>query len=291
MLRESCYKLEVDGNWWRFVWIYRYELTAVGVGLAALEAMVLLRGHATAKSGNPAWTLKESLANIFILWVGQGSRMLTFAWRYGVFAIIHTASPFRIKTSLIASLVCYVALDCIYYWKHRWLHETALGWSMHSVHHSSVELNLTTSIRSSWVQRLIDDFFYLPLAAIGFEPALVLVIADLNLFSQFWIHTRVIGRLGPLEWFLNTPSSHRVHHAAERPLADRNYGSTLIVWDRLFGTYAPEPVLEPRYGTEAGFLGNDPLRVQLAGHLAYFRARSERAKGAEAQRQRDEHER
>jgi sterol desaturase/sphingolipid hydroxylase (fatty acid hydroxylase superfamily) len=116
------------------------------------------------------------------------------------------------------------------------------------------------------------------LAAIGFEPVLVLVLADLNLFSQFWIHTRVIGRLGPLEWFMNTPSSHRVHHAAERPLADRNYGSTFIVWDRLFGTYAPEPIPEPRYGTEAGF-------------LAYFRALRERAKGTETRDERHEDER
>ena len=280
----------MGGSWLRFFWVYRYELTAAGVGFAALEAIVLLRGRATAMRAGltPAWTLKESLANVLILWVGQGSRMLTFAWRYGVFAVIHAASPLRIETTLIASLGCYVALDCIYYWKHRLLHETALGWSMHSVHHSSTELNLTTSIRSSWVQRLLDDFFYLPLAAIGFEPALVLVLADLNLFSQFWIHTRVIGRLGPLEWLLNTPSSHRVHHAAERVLANKNYGSTLIVWDRLFGTYAPEPMAEPRYGTEAGFLGHDPLRIQLAGHIAYFRSLAVRPNGTRAQNQRHE---
>ncbi len=265
--------------------MYRTEIIAIAACLAALEALYLLRSKA-------AWTFKESLSNVFILWVGQGSRMLTFAWRYGVFAAVHTVSPLRIETTVLTSLVCYLGLDCIYYWKHRWLHETAIGWSMHSVHHSSVELNLTTSLRSSWVQRLLDDFFYLPLAAIGFSPLLVLVIADLNLFSQFWIHTRVIGRLGPLEWFLNTPSSHRVHHAEARPLADKNYGSTLIVWDRLFGTFASEPAPEPSYGTEMGFVGHDPLKVQLAGHVAYFRAlfgQGERPK-AEDERRKEEQE-
>lgn len=281
--REAQGALEVFSAG-RFFWAYRDALVATGVALAVLEAAILLRRHA-------AWTLKESLANVFILWIGQGSRMLSFAWRLGVFAAVHAASPLRIRTTFATSLACYVALDCIYYWKHRLLHETALGWSMHSVHHSSTELNLTTSVRSSWAQRLLDDFFYLPLTALGFDPLLVLLVADLNLFSQFWIHTRVIGRLGPLEWFLNTPSSHRVHHAAARPLADRNYGSTFIVWDRLFGTYAPEPAVEPAYGTSAGPLGHDPLRIQLAGHAAYFRALRRRRDGEGPEGQQPEGER
>jgi sterol desaturase/sphingolipid hydroxylase (fatty acid hydroxylase superfamily) len=253
---------------WQWIWDHRLAIILAGVGLALVEAVVVLRRYRAQKH---AWTLKEALANIFILFVGQGSRMLTFAWRYGVFAAVYALSPLRIPVTLATTSVCYLALDCIYYWKHRWLHESAFGWSMHSVHHTSMELNLTTSIRSSWAQRLLDDFFYLPLAAVGFHPVLVLIIADVNLFSQFWIHTRVVGRLGPLEWILNTPSSHRVHHAGARRLANSNYGSTLIVWDRLFGTYAPEPIAEPEYGTEAGFLGHDPMRIQIAGHVEYFR--------------------
>jgi alkylglycerol monooxygenase len=252
--------------WWHVLWLHRWEITAAGAVLAVLEALWILRRR------DRAWTLKESLANVFILFVGQGSRMLTLFWRYAVFALVYEHSPLRITSTVGASVACYVALDCIYYWKHRWLHETAFGWSMHSVHHSSTELNLTTSIRSSWIQRLIDDFFYLPLVALGFDPLLVLVIADVNLFSQFWIHTRVIGKLGPLELVLNTPSSHRVHHAADRTLADRNYGSTFIVWDRIFGTYREEPANEPAYGTAAGVIGNDPLRIQLFGHREYFKA-------------------
>jgi sterol desaturase/sphingolipid hydroxylase (fatty acid hydroxylase superfamily) len=250
----------------RWLWSNRVELVLAGVALAVIEAIVLTRRRAG------LWTLKESLSNIFILWIGQGSRMLTFVWRFGVFAAAHRLSPLRIRTTLVSVVVCYVALDFIYYWKHRWLHETAFGWSMHGVHHSSPELNLTTSIRSSWVQRLLDDFFYLPLVLLGFDPLLVLITADVNLFSQFWIHTRILGRLGPLEWLLNTPSSHRVHHAHARRLANRNFGSTFIVWDRLFGTYLGEPAGEPAFGIEEGFVGHDPLRIQLAGHVRYFRA-------------------
>lgn len=258
------------------LWVHGDTLFAVGLVLAGMEALVLLRRRASLEvsAAAPAWTLKESLANFFILGVGHGSRMVTLPWRFAVFSAVYVVSPLRVATTALTAVACYVALDLIYYWKHRWLHQTAIGWSMHSVHHSSTELNLTTSIRSSWLQRLLDDFFYLPLAALGFEPLLVLVIADLNLTSQFWIHTRVIGRLGPLEWVLNTPSSHRVHHASDRALADKNYGSTLIVWDRIFGTYAAEPPTEPAYGTDAGFLGNDPLRIQFVGLRDYFRGLS-----------------
>ena len=256
-------------HWWRWIWVYRWELVAAGAALAVVEALLLLRR-------GRAWTLKESLSNVFTLVLGYGSRVVTLPLRYAVFAAVHRLAPLRIETTFLSCVACYVLLDLIYYWKHRWLHENAFGWSMHSVHHSSVELNLTTSIRSSVIQRNVDDFFYLPLCAMGFDPLLVLVIADLNLISQFWIHTRVIPRLGPLEWILNTPSAHRMHHAADRSQHDSNYGSTFIVWDRLFGTFKAEPEKEPDYGTSMGFVGHDPFRIQLAGHLAYFRGREQR---------------
>lgn len=265
--------------WWGWFWVYRWELVGAGAALAAIEALLLLRR-------GRAWSLKESLSNVFTLFLGYGSRSLTLPLRYGIFAAAHAVSPFRIHTSIGAFVVCYVLLDLIYYWKHRWLHENAFGWSMHSVHHSSVELNLTTAIRSSVIQRNIDDLFYLPLSMMGFDPVMVLVIADLNLISQYWIHTRVIPRLGPLEWFLNTPSAHRMHHAATRSQHDSNYGSTFIVWDRLFGTFKAEPENdEPEYGTDMGFVTHDPFRIQLAGHLAYFR----RAAQESDERRQDEH--
>ena len=112
------------------------------------------------------------------------------------------------------------------------------GWAAHVVHHQSEEYNLTVALRQGALQPAFSWVFYLPLAVLGFPPAMFLAVSSFNTLYQFWIHTRLIGRLGPLEWVLNTPSHHRVHHARNPRYIDRNHGGTLIVWDRLFGTFA-----------------------------------------------------
>ena len=111
------------------------------------------------------------------------------------------------------------------------------GWAAHVVHHQSEEYNLTVALRQGAFQPAFSWVFYLPLAVLGFPPAMFLAVSSFNTLYQFWIHTRLIGRLGPLEWVLNTPSHHRVHHGRNPRYIDRNHGGTLIVWDRLFGTF------------------------------------------------------
>jgi sterol desaturase/sphingolipid hydroxylase (fatty acid hydroxylase superfamily) len=153
------------------------------------------------------------------------------------------------------------------------LHTFEWGWALHSVHHSTDDLNLMAAIRLGWAQRWIDDFFYLPLALLGFDPLLVLAIVEINHASQFWCHTRCIGRLGALDTLINTPSNHRVHHAAVRAVANHNYGSTLMCWDRWFGTYLREPApYVQAYGLETGRVGDNPLRIQLGPLFGYVRA-------------------
>jgi hypothetical protein len=104
--------------------------------------------------------------------------------------------------------------------------------------------------------------FYLPLALLGLTPLVLLSLSSINTLYQFWIHTRVIGRLGPLEWVLNTPSNHRVHHGRNPRYIDRNHGGTLIVWDRLFGTYAREEE-EPVYGITTPLASWNPVWANL----------------------------
>jgi alkylglycerol monooxygenase len=146
-----------------------------------------------------------------------------------------------------AWVFCFVGTDFLYYWFHRWSHEVNAGWAAHVVHHQSEEYNLTVALRQGAFQQAFSWVFYLPLAVIGFPPAMFLAVSSFNTLYQFWIHTRLVGRLGPLEWVLNTPSHHRVHHGRNPGYIDRNHGGTLIVWDRLFGTFAPERD-EPVYG-------------------------------------------
>ena len=158
--------------------------------------------------------------------------------------------------------VCFVGQDLLYYWFHRWSHEVNAGWAAHVVHHQSEEYNLTVALRQGALQPAFSWVFYLPLAVLGFPPAMFLAVSSFNTLYQFWIHTRLIGRLGPFEWVLNTPSHHRVHHGRNPRYIDRNHGGTLIVWDRLFGTFGEERE-EPVYGVTRPLASWNPVWANL----------------------------
>jgi sterol desaturase/sphingolipid hydroxylase (fatty acid hydroxylase superfamily) len=147
--------------------------------------------------------------------------------------------------------LCFILDDFAYYWAHRTGHRVRWFWAAHVNHHSSQHYNLSTALRQTWTGTLALSFiFRIPLALLGFHPAMLLFCGAINLIYQFWIHTEAIGRLP--RWFeavMNTPSHHRVHHAVNPRYLDRNYAGTFIVWDRLFGTFAAEVDADrPRYG-------------------------------------------
>ncbi|MCL4821126.1 MAG: sterol desaturase family protein [Vicinamibacteria bacterium] len=168
-----------------------------------------------------------------------------------------------------AWVVCFFGIDFLYYWFHRMSHEVNAFWAAHVVHHQSEEYNLTVALRQGALQGSFSWVFYLPLALVGFPPAMFLTLSSFNTLYQFWIHTRLIGRMGPFEWFFNTPSHHRVHHARNPKYIDRNHGGTLIVWDRLFGTFVPEAD-EPVYGVTTPLRTWNPVRANLAHWAALF---------------------
>jgi sterol desaturase/sphingolipid hydroxylase (fatty acid hydroxylase superfamily) len=166
---------------------------------------------------------------------------------------------FRIEpSSAWAWVALFFGVDFCYYWFHRATHEIAALWGCHIAHHQSEEYNLTVALRQDAFQRWFGWVFYLPLALLGFPPAMFVTVSAFNTLYQFWIHTRAIGKLGPLEWVLNTPSHHRVHHASDPKYLDKNYGGTLIVWDRLFGSFRVEEE-EPRYGITKQLASWNPL--------------------------------
>lgn len=161
--------------------------------------------------------------------------------------------------------VGFLAVEFAYYWFHRFSHEVRWMWASHVVHHSAEQLTLLSAIRLGWTNLLSGGWLvYLPLVLAGFDPRLVLGLLVLNLRYQFFLHTEAIGRLGPLEWVLNTPAHHRVHHASNPPYLDRNYGGVLIVFDRLFGTFTAERADEPpRYGLVRPVTSRNPLVLAL----------------------------
>jgi sterol desaturase/sphingolipid hydroxylase (fatty acid hydroxylase superfamily) len=159
----------------------------------------------------------------------------------------------------------FLGQEFCYYWYHRASHRVRWFWASHAVHHTPNQLTLAAAYRISMVGKLTGSVvFFAPLVWLGFPPQLVLATLALNLAYQFWIHTTWIPKLGWLEYVLNTPSSHRVHHAANREYLDCNYGGVLIVFDRLFGTYVAERADLPcRYGLVQPQTSYNPLRVEF----------------------------
>jgi alkylglycerol monooxygenase len=180
---------------------------------------------------------------------------LAYGWVFERFALLRL--PAGSAWTWLGGLLL---IDLCHYWFHRASHRINFFWAAHAVHHQSDEYNLSAALRQSWLEPLWSLPFYLPLALLGLPLPVFLAMHAIHTIYQFWIHTRVIDRLGPLELFLNTPSHHRVHHAIEPEYIDRNYAGILILWDRLFGTFEPER-RTPHYGTVTPFKSWNPLRA------------------------------
>jgi len=135
----------------------------------------------------------------------------------------------------------FLGVEFAYYWMHRSAHEIRWMWASHVVHHTPEHIHFASAFRLGGTEVFSGSWlFYIPLYWLGLNPLAVSGMLAINLAYQFWLHTDIVGRLGPLEWILNTPSHHRVHHASNAVYLDRNYGGILIIWDRLFGTFAAE---------------------------------------------------
>jgi sterol desaturase/sphingolipid hydroxylase (fatty acid hydroxylase superfamily) len=133
----------------------------------------------------------------------------------------------------------FLLVDFAFYCFHRTAHRVNLLWATHVVHHSSEEYNLFVGLRHGSFENLFSALFYLPLAVLGMTFEMFMVCYSLNLIWQFWVHTELVGHLGWMEGIFSTPRHHQVHHAVNPRYIDKNYGGTLIIWDRLLGTYQP----------------------------------------------------
>ena len=162
-------------------------------------------------------------------------------------------------------VVGFFAVEFAYYWFHRLSHRVRWMWASHAVHHTPEEMTFLSAIRLGWTNLLSGAWIvYLPLVLMGFDPRLVFGLLALDLRYQFFLHTEAVGRLGPLEWVLNTPAHHRVHHGANDAYLDKNYGGVVIIFDRLFGTFAVERADEPiRYGLVHPLTSKNPFTLAL----------------------------
>jgi sterol desaturase/sphingolipid hydroxylase (fatty acid hydroxylase superfamily) len=183
-----------------------------------------------------------------------------------VFLAVYEFTPLRLPIEdWRVWLVGFAAVEFVYYWFHRWSHTVRWLWASHAVHHTAQELTLPAAIRLGWTNLISGGWLlFAPLVALGFHPVMVAAMLAGNLIYQFFLHTEAVGKLGPLEWILNTPSHHRVHHASNPAYIDKNFGGVVIIYDRMFGTFAAESAAEPpRYGLVHPLDSHNPIVIAL----------------------------
>jgi len=232
--------------------------------IPAFVALLLLElVWARRRAGDPTIAGYEPKDTFASLAMGLGNVAISAVTKLGALAAmvwIYEHRVVDIGDAWWTWLVLLVAEDFCYYCFHRASHEVRFLWAAHVNHHSSQRYNLSTALRQCWLTPFTGPIFWLPLAAIGFTPAMIFTAQAWSLLYQFWIHTESIRTLGPLEWIMNTPSHHRVHHGANVAYLDRNHAGIFILWDRLLGTFAPER--EPvRYGLTTNIATYNPARI------------------------------
>lgn len=241
------------------------DVDVVTLAVPAFIALIIIEMLAVRFSKRGAYETRDSAASLFMGFGSTIAGALTAGLYVASAFYIYQFRLFDIGWTWWALILCFLGEDLAYYWFHRISHERRFWWASHVVHHSSQHYNLSTALRQTWTGNLALSFATkLPLFWIGFPPAMVFFFSGVSLVYQFWIHTETVGRLGPLEWVLNTPSHHRVHHATNPRYLDANYAGVLIIWDRLFGTFTPETDADrPRYGIVSNLGTFNPLRIAL----------------------------
>ncbi|WP_143961661.1 sterol desaturase family protein [Litoribacter populi] len=199
------------------------------------------------KNQKDAYDKKDFLAASTIGFINVGISALIKVAIFGIVLFFWNVVPWKIPATWWSFIACFFAIDFARYWAHRISHENRFWWATHVTHHNSKKYNFSVSFRLSWTQH-IKFIFFVPVVMMGFDPFVFFICHQIAVLYQFWIHTEYITKLpAPIEYFFTTPSHHRVHHASDEKYLDKNYGSTFIIWDRMFGTFMPEDD-RPTYG-------------------------------------------
>lgn len=223
----------------------------------------------------PLHGLSDSINSIQLGVLSQLSGVLGKLLTLGIYTLVYGAVALfpaaDFWTTWYGALLALVFYDLCYYWLHRAGHEVALFWAAHVVHHQSRHYNLTTALRQTSSGVLLGWIFYLPMAITGVPPKVFAIVALVDLLYQFWVHTEHVGKLGWFDRVFCSPSNHRVHHAVNTPYLDKNYGGILVLWDRLFGSYAVEEE-KCVYGTRSALNSWDPIWANLEVYWSLARS-------------------
>ena len=214
--------------------------------LITLEIIVSkIRGVQVNNTPDMISSLSSGMTNIIKDVVKFGFAIISYSWLVDSFTI------YKIEPVWLAVAFAFIVQDFGGYWTHRFTHRVNILWNRHVIHHSSEEFNLSCALRQSISQTFkFFTFLWIPAALMGIPTSIFAILGPLHLFLQFWYHTRLIDKMGILEYILVTPSHHRVHHAINPEYIDKNYSQIFIIWDKMFGTFQPElDHVKPVYGT------------------------------------------
>lgn len=253
------------------------------IGLYAIPAFLLLLGieflgdhverRRDRRTGRRAETprrvgfsARDTFASLGVYGVGRFANLVEDFIQLPIVLLAATVAPISLAASdWWVWVLAIIGADLGYYAQHRMQHRVRLFWAAHSVHHSSQHFNMSTAVRLPWLipGRFLTSVVYIPLALIGVPAWVIFLSQAIVLLFQYPLHTERIGKLHPaIEFVFNTPSHHRVHHGSNNPYLDKNYGGILIIWDRLFNSYAHE-VEQVRYGLTHNIDTYNPIKVNF----------------------------
>ena len=237
------------------------------IGLPTILAMILVETLISGLNKKSLYKNKDTLCTSGLL---LGNILMGFAIKGATLGLHIFLYQFRIfdLVNIIPLwamwLMTFILIDFVFYIYHRFSHRVRFLWAIHMSHHSSEEMNFAVSMRQAWLGPISKIPFFIVLPLLGLDPTIIAVAGVISTLWGVVGHTQIVGKLGPLEWILNTPSHHRVHHGANSEYIDKNYGNLLIIWDRMFGTFEPEKA-KVKYGLVNNVNTFNPIKITFMG--------------------------
>ena len=216
-----------------FFAIYAFAITAEAL-YSHIKGLHLYDGRDTAVN------ICMGTMGVLVRAVTKGAGLMFWYWLYQF-------SVFKFSDSVLVWIILFLLNEFVYYWFHRISHEKRIFWAVHVNHHSSEKMNFSTATRTPFFNALHHNVFWAPLPLLGFDPAMIFSVELVGFLFAFFQHTQLVGKIKYIDWIINTPSHHRVHHASNPEYLNKNYGNVLIIFDRMFGTFKEE-TLKPVYG-------------------------------------------
>lgn len=237
------------------------------IGLPIILAMILVETLISGLNKKSLYKNKDTLCtsglllgNIIMGFAIKGTTLglHIFLYQFRIFDLVNVIPLWAMW------IMTFILIDFVFYIYHRFSHRVRFLWAIHMSHHSSEEMNFAVSMRQAWLGPISKIPFFIILPILGLDPTIIAVAGVISTLWGVVGHTQVVGKLGPLELILNTPSHHRVHHGANPEYIDKNYGNLLIIWDRMFGTFEPEKA-KVKYGLVNNVNTFNPVKITLMG--------------------------